>query len=88
MTRFDRTFTGFLGGCFAGAILGALGGLLDRGSMMILLPSGNPFWAIVGAFGGSFVGALYGLISRPPSRGGNHLTSDEVVPTDDTHKEK
>jgi hypothetical protein len=62
--------------------------MLDRGSMMILVPSGNPFWAMVGAFVGSIVGALYGLISRPPSRGVSHCTSAGDTPMDERHKEQ
>ena len=56
-------------GLAGGALLGAIGGTLDRGSMMLLMPSGPPFWAIVGAFGGGIVGALYGALARiaPPS---------------------
>ena len=51
-------------GLAIGALLGALGGTMDRGSMMLLMPSGPPFWAIIGAFGGGIVGALYGAIAR------------------------
>ena len=60
---------GFLLGFPAGAIIGALGGTLDRGSMMILVPSGPMAWAVVGAFFGSIAGALYGALSRPPIEG-------------------
>ena len=65
--RLKRAFVGFLLGIVVGAVIGALGGLLDRGSMLILMPSGPPFWAIVGAFMGSIAGAFYGAFSRPSS---------------------
>jgi hypothetical protein len=63
MRRLKKIFAGFLWGIVVGAVIGALGGTMDRGSMMILMPSGPPFWAIVGAFVGSIVGALYGALS-------------------------
>ena len=68
MRRLKRAFTGFLLGIVIGAVIGALGGLLDQGSMMILMPSGPPFWSIVGAFVGSIVGALYGAFSGSSSK--------------------
>ena len=51
-------------GIAIGALLGAIGGTMDRGSMMLLMPSGPPFWAIIGALGGGIVGALYGALAR------------------------
>ena len=68
MRRLKRIFYGFLLGIVVGAVIGALGGLLDQGSMMILMPSGPPFWSIIGAFVGSIVGALCGAIWKPSSR--------------------
>ncbi len=68
MRRLKRIFSGFLLGILVGAVIGALGGLLDQGSMMILMPSGPPFWSIIGAFVGSIVGALYGAFSRLSSK--------------------
>lgn len=65
MRRFRRALAGFFLGLVGGAVLGALGGTLDHGSTMILMPSGPPFWALVGATAGSFVGALYGAIFMP-----------------------
>ena len=67
MRRLKRAFTGFLLGIVVGAVIGALGGLLDQGSMMILMPSGPPFWSIIAAFVGSIVGALYGAFSGSSS---------------------
>jgi hypothetical protein len=55
-------------GVVVGAVIGAIGGLLDQGSMLILMPSGPPFWSIVGAFVGSIVGAFYGAFSRSSSK--------------------
>jgi hypothetical protein len=63
MRRLKKIFAGFLWGIVVGAVIGALGGTMDQGSMMILMPSGPPFWGIVGAFVGSIVGALYGALS-------------------------
>ena len=68
MRRLKRIFSGFLLGIVIGAVIGALGGLLDQGSMMILMPSGPPFWSIIGAFVGSIVGALYGAFSGLSSK--------------------
>jgi hypothetical protein len=65
--RLGRIFSWFLWGGLIGAIIGAIGGIFDRGSMMILLPSGSVFWSIIGAFFGSIAGALYGAFSRIPS---------------------
>jgi hypothetical protein len=49
-------------GLIGGAVLGALGGILDRGSMLILVPSGPPFWGLVGALAGGLAGALGGAV--------------------------
>jgi hypothetical protein len=67
MRRLKKVFFGFLLGIPVGAVIGALGGTMDRGSMLILMPSGPAFWAIVGAFVGSIAGALYGAFSRSSS---------------------
>ena len=66
--RLGRIFSWFLWGGLIGAIIGAIGGIFDRGSMMILVPSGSAFWSIIGAFLGSIAGALYGAFSRIPSQ--------------------
>lgn len=76
MRRLKRAFAGFLLGSLVGSIIGALGGTMDRGSMLILMPSGPPFWAIIGAFVGSIVGALYGALSLSSSQDVNSLTSE------------
>lgn len=64
MKRVERILAWFLLGGVFGAILGALGGLMDSGSMMILMPSGSVFWAIIGAFFGCIFGAVYGAFSK------------------------
>ena len=64
MGRLKKILAGFFSGIAVGAVIGALGGTLDQGSTMILMPSGPPFWAIVGAFIGSIVGTIYGAFSR------------------------
>lgn len=68
MRRLEKIIAWFLIGGAFGSAIGMLGGIMDRGSMMIMLPSGNPFWAIVGAFLGCIAGALWGAFSRlsPP----------------------
>jgi len=75
-------------GIVVGAVIGALGGILDQGSMMILMPSGPPFCAIIGAFVGSIVGALYGAFSGSSSKDVTSLksvnfneTGEELCPT-------
>ena len=75
MRRLKRTFNGFLLGGAVGAAIGALGGTMDPGSTLILMPSGPPFWAIIGAFFGSIVGALYGALSRLSSQGFTYIKS-------------
>jgi hypothetical protein len=77
--RLKRIFSGFLLGIVVGAVIGALGGLLDQGSMMILMPSGPPFWSIIGAFVGSIVGALYGSFSGSSSKNVLSLKSKGVI---------
>jgi hypothetical protein len=73
MRRLKGALRGFFIGLIGGAVLGALGGTLDRGSMFILVPSGPPFWGLFGAFAGSIVGALGGVIfplgPKDPSSG-------------------
>jgi len=61
MKSLNRIIAWFFYGGIAGAILGALGGMFDRGSMFIMVPSGAIFWAIFGAIVGSIVGALAGV---------------------------
>jgi len=80
MRRLKNAFVGFLIGGLTGLIIGALGGTMDRGSMMILMPSGPLFWAIVGAFVGCMVGALLGVLLPARSRGVTSLTSKESEP--------
>ena len=75
MRRLNRIFTGFLLGGAVGAAIGALGGTMDQGSTLILMPSGPPFWAIIGAFFGSIVGALYGALSKSSSQGFTYIKS-------------
>ena len=77
MRRLKNIFTGFLLGIVVGAVIGALGGTMDHGSTMILMPSGPPFWAIVGAFVGSIVGTLYGAFSRSSSQDVTSIKSGE-----------
>jgi outer membrane lipoprotein SlyB len=61
MRSLRRIIAWFFYGCIAGAILGALGGLFDRGSMFIMVPSGSLVWAIFGAFAGGIAGAIAGV---------------------------
>ena len=75
MRRLNRAFTGFLVGAAVGAAIGALGGTMDQGSTLILMPSGPPFWGIIGAFFGSIVGALYGALTRSSSQGFTYIKS-------------
>lgn len=88
MRRLERLFAWFLLGGLVGAIIGALGGMLDRGSIMILLPSGNPFWAIVGAFFGSIAGALYGAFSRLPPQPAHFVNPEETIEKSEIRKEQ
>ena len=71
MRRLKRAFFGFLLGGMVGAIISAIGGTFDRPSMFILVPSGPPFWAIVGMFFGSIVGALVGALMKSSSHDPN-----------------
>jgi hypothetical protein len=76
MRRVKRAFAGFMLGCLVGSIIGALGGMMDRGSMLILMPSGPPFWGIVGALVGSIVGALYGALFLSSKKDGISLAQN------------
>ena len=73
-----------LGGLI-GSIVGAIGGLMDRGSMMILMPSGPPFWAVVGAFFGTIAGAIYGAFSKLPPQDAQFITPQETTEKTETH---
>ena len=84
MRRLERILAWFLLGGLAGAIVGALGGLMDRGSMMILMPSGSLFWAIVGAFFGSIAGAMYGAFSKLATPVSHFIDSQETEKTAET----
>lgn len=86
MRRLERILAWFLLGALVGAILGALGGLLDRGSMMILMPSGSPFWAIVGAFLVSIAGALYGAFSKLPAQNAHFIHFQETNENSEMHE--
>jgi ABC-type nitrate/sulfonate/bicarbonate transport system permease component len=86
MTRLRRAFAGFLLGGFLGAIIGALCGTMARGSMFILVPSGPPFWAIVGMFFGSILGTLFGALMKLSSHVPNSLTSDGFNDRIEKHK--
>ena len=86
MRRLERILAWFLAGGLGGAIIGALGGLMDRGSMMILMPSGSPFWAIIGAFFGSIAGAIYGAFSKLPPQEAHFLPSGETADGKETDK--
>jgi len=76
MRRLKRIFAWILYGGLIGLVVGGLGGLLDRGSMMILVPSGSAFWAIVGGFLGMIAGALYGAISKLPTQNDHSANMD------------
>jgi gas vesicle protein len=69
MRVLKKAVQGFLWGILAGGVMGALGGLFDRGSMVILAPSGPVFWSLFGAFIGAIVGPiagiLYAVFSKP-----------------------
>lgn len=79
MRRVKRVFAGFLLGIPSGAIAGALGGMLDRGSMFILVPSGPPFWAIIGAMAGGIVGALAGALALSFSKKGEFIPDAQAA---------
>ena len=86
--RLEKIFAWFLLGGLIGAMIGALGGMLDRGSMMILMPSGSAFWAIVGAFFGSIVGALYGAFSKLPPQHSHFINPEETSEGSQTRDEQ
>ena len=88
MRRLERVLAWFLLGGFVGSIIGALGGLLDRGSMLILMPSGSAFWAIVGAFFGSIAGALYGAFTKLPSPKAHFINPEGINEIGKTRKGK
>lgn len=68
MRRLKRIFAFSFLGIMVGALIGALVGTLDRGSLLILMPSGPPFWGIIGAFIGGIAGMLYGAFSKLSAR--------------------
>ncbi len=68
MRRLERILGSFVAGGLIGSIVGAIGGLMDGGSRMILMPSGSAFWAIVGGFFGCIAGVFYGAFSKLPAR--------------------
>ena len=76
MKRLERIFACFLGGGILGAIIGAIGGLMEGGSMMILMPSGPLLWAIIGGFFGCIAGALYGAFSKSPPQTKHFMDPD------------
>jgi hypothetical protein len=78
MRRLERILACFVLGGLGGSIVGTIGGLFDKGSLFILVPSGNPFWAIVGAFIGSVAGALYGAFSKLKSKKTHFINTDET----------
>ena len=88
MRRLERILAWFLLGGLCGSIIGALGGLFDRGSMFILVPSGNPFWAIIGAFFGGIAGAMYGAFSKFPSQDAHLMNSEESYEESETGKQQ
>lgn len=88
MRRCARILAWFLLGGMVGAFIGALGGLMDRGSMMILMPSGSSFWAIFGAFFGSIAGAMYGAFSKSPPTGAHFTSSEEFIEESETSNQK
>jgi len=71
MRVLKKAVQGFFWGILAGGVMGALGGIFDRGSISILAPSGPVFWSLFGAFIGAIVGpiagVLYGVFSKPSS---------------------
>lgn len=84
MRRLERILAWFLLGGIVGSIVGALGGLMDRGSMMILTPSGSPFWAIVCGFFGSIAGAIYGAFSKIPPQHAHFINTEESIEKSET----
>lgn len=78
MRRLKKTFSGFLLGILVGAVIGALGGMMDQGSMLILMPSGPPFWAIVGTLVGAFVGGIVGTLYGAFSGSSSQVTSKKL----------
>jgi len=84
MRILKRVISGFFLGGIIGSIIGAIGGLFDRGSLVIMAPSGPLVWAIFGAFCGCIAGALISIfwawdskIKRPSNQ---YPTIDEPKP--------
>lgn len=88
MKRLEKIFAWFFMGGILGLITGAIGGLMDRGSMMILMPSGSPFWAIVGGFFGSIAGAIYGAISKLPPQTAHYMDPDSAGENTEAGKDR
>jgi hypothetical protein len=61
MRILKRVIAGFFLGGTIGAIIGAVGGVFDRGSLFILVPSGPLAWAVFGAFCGCIAGAFVSI---------------------------
>ena len=78
---FNRMVVWCFRGGVAGAIIGALGGLFDRGSLFILVPSGPLFWALFGAFCGCILGAVVGPFTL---LGSHRKTSREPTAIEET----
>ena len=78
MRRLERILAWFVAGGIIGSIIGAIAGLMDGGSMMILMPSGSAFWAIVGAFFGCIAGVFYGAFSRLPKQDAPFTSSEQT----------
>ena len=78
MRRLERILGWFVAGGLIGSIIGAIGGLLDGGSIMILMPSGSAFWAIVGAFFGCIAGVIYGAFSKLPAQGAHYSSPEQA----------
>jgi hypothetical protein len=78
MQRLGKIFASFLIGGIAGAIVGAIGGMFDRGSLFIMVPSGPPAWAIFGAFVGCLLGLCYGAFAPIAPQGPRSGVSEEI----------